>query len=235
MIFIQVNLEPVVQVNDSTRLNASRSYLTPDEAEVTLLEIEPDTGLGFITVPFSDASEALESFYLDWVYETDGEKIISFRVTTDGAPKTVTKTISIVTEENDNLFTTDQDILTKEVDLEKFLRPGRKSFLDYHREARQFIMDELNEQGYTNANGERVTPADLHDKREVRQWSKYLVLHFIFDSIEGDVDDIYATKSTGFMEEAQRRKDRAFLSFDFNQDGEVDTRTDLKTGLLVRR
>ena len=49
-IFPHIELEDIVQVNDRTRLSAIKSFVSKDEAAVTLVEIEPESGSGFIDV-----------------------------------------------------------------------------------------------------------------------------------------------------------------------------------------
>lgn len=87
MIFPVLKLEDVVQVNDQTRLDATKSYKTPDEAAITLVEIEPELEAGFIDVTSSK--------YLDYQYSSDGDKDVTVRITTDGVPTQLTKVLSI--------------------------------------------------------------------------------------------------------------------------------------------
>jgi len=42
MIFGVLELEKVIQIDDRTRLDASKSYTTPDEGDITLIEIQPE-------------------------------------------------------------------------------------------------------------------------------------------------------------------------------------------------
>ena len=49
-IFPNAELEEVVQVDDKTRLDARKSFVSKDEADVTLIEVEPEAGSGFIDV-----------------------------------------------------------------------------------------------------------------------------------------------------------------------------------------
>ena len=89
-IFGVLDFDPVVQVNDKIRLKAIRSFVSKDEAAITLVEIEPVAGNGFIDVTDADPNE----LFLDWSYATDGTAVVSLRITTDGAPVTVTKNLS---------------------------------------------------------------------------------------------------------------------------------------------
>ena len=50
MIFPVLELEKTVQLNDKTRLDGRKSYTTPEEAAISLVEIQPEAGQPFFTV-----------------------------------------------------------------------------------------------------------------------------------------------------------------------------------------
>ena len=106
MIFPNLILENIVQENDKTRLDATKSFISKDEAAVTLVEIEPYTGAGYIDVTGTSSKD----WYLDWSYPTDGNKTVTVRITTDGGPVSSSKTIWIIDSVDDNLFSYDQDL-----------------------------------------------------------------------------------------------------------------------------
>jgi hypothetical protein len=227
MIFIQCKLEDLIQVGDKTRLDASDSFKSPDEAAIALIEIEPEASAGFIDVTSTK--------YLDWQYESDGEKVVTVRVTTDGLPQDKTFIITSISEADDRLFSNDKDISKLEVDVFRFLRPGRASFLDMHRESQTIIIDDLNQRGITDREGNRLTKDDLFDVKEVREWSKYQTLSLIYKSVQSEVDDVYASKALMYEEMAKTQQTRAYIRLDFNQDGTVDNKLNLITGDLTRR
>jgi hypothetical protein len=227
MIFIQSQLEEKVQVDDKTRIDATKTFISPDEAAITLFEIEPEASAGFVDVT-SDK-------YLDWSYSTAGDKTATIRVTTDGSPVTKEVTISVLSASDDKLFSNDKDIISHEVDIYRFLRPGRSTFLDFHRIAQKMILDDLDQRGLTDNQGNRLVKADIYDIEEVKEWSKYLALALIFKSVQSDVDDVYSIKSKGYMDMADRQKTRATLRLDLNADGNVDTRPDFMSSRMVRR
>jgi hypothetical protein len=76
-IFGVLESDPIVQVSDKIRLKADRSFVSKDEAAITLVEIEPVAGNGFIDVTGSSSSD----WYLDWSYSTDGTAVTSLRIT----------------------------------------------------------------------------------------------------------------------------------------------------------
>jgi hypothetical protein len=227
MIFIPITNEEKVQVDDKTRIDATSTYTTPDEADITLVEIEPEAGAGFIDVTSSSK--------LDWSYVTEGEKTISVRVTTDGLPTVKTSTILVISVTEDKLFSNDKQIISLEVDLYRFLRPGRATFLDFHRLAQKKIMDDLDQRGLVNRVGAKLTKEDIYDVEEISDWSKYLALSLIFKSVQSEVDDVYAEKSREARQEADRQSTRASIRLDLNRDQVADSRPDLNSGRLVRR
>ena len=216
-----------MQVNDMTRLDVTKTFISPDEAEITLIEIEPEAAFGFIDVTTDK--------YLDWVYETAGDKVVSVRVTTDGAPVTKTASLTALSVADDKLFSNDQDIVSHEADIFRFLREGRSSFLDFHRVAQKMIIDDLDQKGLTDLRGNKLTKEDIFDVEEISEWSKYLTLYLIFKSVQSEIDDVYDQKSAMYMDMAKRNKSRATIRLDLDQDGNVDSMPDLVSGILVRR
>ena len=227
MIFPILKCENIVQVNDKTRLDATKSFQSPYEAAVTLFEIEPESGAGFFAVGTSK--------YLDWAYSSAGEKTATVRITTDGSPVTSTQTLTIISEADDKLFSNDQDLITMEDDILRLLRPGRASFLDKHRMAQFKIIDALDQMGLTDGFGNKLTKLDLFDATEVNEWSKYLTLNLIFASATSEANDVYMTKAAEYLKMAQLASKRAGIRFDTDQDGSEDMRPDLYSARLVRR
>src|SRR6056297_1134930 len=227
MIFIRANTEEKVQVDDKTRIDAEQTFLSPDEAAITLVEIEPESSAGFIDVTTSKQ--------LDWSYATAGEKTATVRVTTDGVPTTKEYTINVVSEADDKLFSNDKDIISHEVDIYRFLRPGRGSFLDMHRVAQKMILDDLDQRGLTDNQGNKLVAADIFDLEEICEWSKYLTLYLIFTSVQSEVDDVYAIKAKSYLDMAGRQSTRASIRLDLDQDGAQDARPNLVSGIMVRR
>ena len=226
MIFIPIETEKVVQVDDKTRIDATAIYITPDEAAITLVEIEPEDSSGFITVTDNK---------LDWSYATEGEKVVSVRVTTDSTPVTKTALITVLSAEDDKLFSNDKQIISHEVDIYRFLRPGKATFLDFHRLAQKKILDDLDQRGLTDSSGNKLTKSDIFDVEEVSEWSKYIALSLIFKSVQSEIDDVYAEKSKEARVEAEKQATRASIRLDLNDDGTVDSTPDLWSGRLVRR
>lgn len=227
MIFPVISTESKVQVDDMTRIDATRSFISAGEAAISLVEIEPEAASGFINVT-SDK-------YLDWAYSSEGTKTVSIRITTDGSPVTKTATLVVVTSAADLLFSNDQDIVTHEPEIFRFLRPGRASFLDFHRKAQERILDNLKQRNILNWDGTKIEASNIFDRDEVKQWSKYLTISMIYESVQNEVEDLFAIKARDYMNLASKASDRATIALDKNIDGAVDSSPDLKVSRLVRR
>ena len=216
-IFGVLDFDPVVQVNDKIRLKAIRSFVSKDEAAITLVEIEPVAGNGFIDVTDADPNE----LFLDWSYATDGTAVVSLRITTDGAPVTVTKNLTVVTEADDMLFSTDSDLLKYETEIMDLLPDGYSSFNHQHRKSQQTILDWLTEEGYRASGNTKITKDLILDNDEVRKWSEALTLKFVYNDNSNSVDDKFKEKSNDYNSVAIDARTRSTFYFDKNKDGEI--------------
>lgn len=229
MIFPILELEDVVQINDKTRLDGRKVFITPDEAAISLIEIEPEATAGYIDVT--------NESYLDWQYSTSGTKTVTIRVTTDGVPTSFSKDIESVLPAEDKLFSVDTDITSHEPDVLNYVREGRSSFLDIHRKAQIRIVSWLNEQRIWDIDGNALTKDAIINVEEVSQWSKYLALQLIFEGLSNATDDIFHEKAMRYRELAFTAKNRGAIRLDTNKDGEQDVNEteDLRSIRLVRR
>lgn len=233
-IFPKLITDAVVQVDDGIRLDASQTFVSKDEAAVTLIEIEPESGAGFINV--TDARQS--NWFLDWQYSGTSRTVdITVRVTTDGLPVVQSFEMEVVTEADDYLFSTDQDLKTKEEDIYKWLPDGRTSFKYKHRQVQTMIIEDFNERGVTDYSGNKLTKAAFLDIEEVRQWSLNMVLGLIFKDNSNVVGDIYSEKAGFYMSEAMTHKHRAYFRLDLNGDDTIENgeRSPFRTVSLVRR
>lgn len=214
MIFPVLELESVVQVNDRTRLDAGKTYISPDEAAITLVEIQPAASEAFIDVT--------SNRYLDWQYSTDGTAAVVVRVTTDGSPTTFTKDLSVLSVADDKLFSADSELLPYEPNILDYVREGRNSFLDIHRASQDRILKWLDENRYWNKQGEPLTKEDIINLDEVNDWSKFMTLRYIFEGLSNATDDIFHQKSLRYKDLELQARDRARFRVDINGDGDVD-------------
>jgi hypothetical protein len=217
-IFPVLECEDVVQVSDKTRLGGTKSFLSKDNAAITLVEIEPEAGAGYVTV----TGTSYKDWFLDWSYAGVSRVVtVSLRITA-GTTTTVTKTIQIYTAADDYLFSNDNDIKALEPDIMSWVPVGRASYLNVHREAQKKILDWLDESGTTDVEGAKLTKAAVVDISEVRSWSRYLTLSLIYMGISNAVDDIFSDKANKYSGMAKKASDRAILRLDLDGDGSIE-------------
>ncbi len=216
-IFGKLILEPTVQEDDKTRLNATKSFVSKDEADITLVEIEPEASAGFIDVTGTSSND----WFLDWEYSTDGDKTVSLRLTTDGGPVVFTEDIEVVTEADDKLFSNDDDLKRHEPSVLNWIISGRNTFKDMHRRAQTLILDFFRIQGYRNQDGTNVSKDEILDILEVKEWSTYMVLKLVFEGRSNDPEDIFREKSRTYNSEMIAARESVFKVYDFNKDGDL--------------
>lgn len=240
MIFPYIEAESIVQFLDKTRLNCVKSYASKDETKITLVEIEPEAGNGFIVLGDYSVPTAVpkpQDWFLDWQYLTAGTKVVTLRITTDGAPVTSTYSITCLTEVADLLWSSDHDLRAHEPDILKWVEVGRNSFKNIHRKAQTHILEWLDAQRIWRNDGTRLQKEDLKITSDVKELSTYLVLYFIFMGLQNQPDDVFAVKAKFYETKAEQTKQRGRIQADMNQDNEIDESesNDLKTFRMVRR
>jgi hypothetical protein len=237
-IFPNIILEDVVQVNDKTRLDFTKSFISKNEAAISLIEAKADTGESFTTLGAPGVSK---DWYLDWQYDTAGTKTVSCRITTGtggGAVVTTsTATLNCVTAATENLFSSDAELVALEYEIMKWVQPGRNSFLNFHRKAQKLILAWLDESGRWDADGAKLTAAAFTNLEEIRYWSAALTLHLIFSSISNDPNDVFSLKAKTYESMALGHRSRLVLRLDVDGDGTTDVNEGFKISSLdlVRR
>lgn len=221
MIFPNLEVEPIVQISDRTRLNATKTFASKDGPLITSVEIEPEAGAGFLAVTGS----SFKDWLTDWEYETAGTKVVTVRINNIPGPTFVTKTASILVVDaaTDMLFATDQDLTMEEPDILKSVRAGRNSYKDVHREAQTQIVDILNRKGYRNSEGAKITKAMLIDKSEVREMAKYRALQIIFSGLSNQIGDLFQQKADLYESKFSLVSQRQILGLDLNADGMIES------------
>lgn len=230
-VFGVIKTEDLVQVADKTRISCIDTYKTPGEEAYSKVEIEPEAGAGFFDVTgLLTALEFEKGWYLDWQYSTDGDKVITLKVTTtDGAPvpvlteHTFTKTLAVIDEADDKLFSTDEMLTSVVSDILRWVPEGRNSFKREHREAQKRILAWLDENGFKDTSGNKLTKDSIVDVSEVREWSKYLTLMIIYDGISNAIDDVFQQQARRFESLSVTARNRKYLRVDYTGDGTVST------------
>lgn len=219
MIFPNLELEAIVQVDDRTRLSAVKTYADKSGPSIVKVEIEPHTGLGFINVTNVKPDE----WYTDYQYDSAGAKVVTLKINGDTTPVTKTFGITVISSANDMLFSSDTDLISEEPDVLRYVRKGRNTFKDAHREAQKEILDQLNRQGFRTSTGLKLTATDLIDKSEVRTMSKYMALFMIYDGLSNVVGDIFELKANNYWSKYLVASDRKIIGIDLNGDDVITT------------
>lgn len=227
MIFGALEHEASVQVNDRTRLDASKTYTAKGAPAITKVEIQPYTGAAQINVTNVKSSE----WYTDYQYDSAGTKTITLTLNSDTTPLTFTRTIQVISVADDNLFSEDSDLIQEEPDITKYTRKGRNTFKDVHREAQKEILDLLDRKGYKTSAGLDISAADAKDKSEVRTMSKYLTLHLIYMGLSNVVQDIFSVKASQYWSKYLKASDRQIIGFDLDGDGSVSSGEGVNTSV----
>lgn len=226
MLFPKIKIENKVQVDDKTRIE---SFSFAEGENITLVEISPDNGTTFF--------DCTDNGYLDWQFDSEGTFPIIIRVTGDvTGPIQSQKTILVVTEAEDNLFSNDNMLIDHEDDILGYVRDGRDSFIDKHRTAQAMILNDLDKSGVWKDDNSRYTASDIVDIQEFAEWSKFLTLRLIFEAVSNAVGDVFEVKADRYMNMETSAKNRAYLRLDPDGDGNIDDTEiiNIRSGDLIR-
>ena len=239
MLFPKLTFETVLQQDDKTRLDASLSFATDDET-ITDVLIEPNTGDGFISV-FNGGKT--NKWYLDWAYEIDGLITPSVKIVTALGDKTkiYTSGIIVLTEIEDALLSSDNDLMPFEPDIMKYLPVGKNSYTYAHRKAQERILSFLDEQRIWKSDSSRYTKQDIIDldgefKEQFKQWSIFQTLVILFESFQSAGNDIFQEKKAEYEKLMLQARNRSSLRLDQDGNAVIDaTPYNIRTTMLVRR
>jgi hypothetical protein len=232
MIFPILEFEPIVQVDDKTRLDATKSFVTPDEQSIAVVQIRPSSADGFITVS--------NDKFLDWSYSASGLHEITLKVVTAAgasASAQIIRNVSVYSAEQDKLFSNDQDLRLHEPDILRWVVDGRASFKEVHRRAQVTILKWLDKEGYVDVYNKPFTKAAIIDIEEVKQWSTFITLRLIFEGISNAIDDVFADKAKRYKGMEVEWRKRAILRLDIDGDGKAEDGegVDPAYGFIARR
>jgi hypothetical protein len=174
-----------------------------------------------------------------------GLKKITLAVTTsDGADPTPVETTEtsifyqkVYTVFGDSLFSSDSDLQVHESNILNWVKEGRASFLDAHRRTQETVLNWIYNQGHTDINGERLTKYDILDLEDVRLWSVFETLRYLFISFQNSNDDVHKEKANEYEKEMLAARNQAMLKLDKNKNKKVDKQEKVNTwsGDLLRR
>lgn len=143
----------------------------------------------------------------------------------------------VYSKSGDRLFSSDQDLLANESDILKYVPAGRSSFINVHRKAQERIIEWLDQNGFTDINGYKLTKFSLYDISEVSAWSRYLALEMIFRDFGNAKDDVFKQKADYYEKLALSARQRAVIRIDANGDnkGDIQDSPDSWTGSMYRK
>lgn len=220
-----------VQVDEKFRIDATKTFLHPGDANISSITIQPEAS--------GDTYTVTSDKYLDYAYSTEGNKTITVTLNHTGQAGSVTKTatIEVVTAVSENLFSSDADIIAHEPDILNYLPEYKSDYRYAHRLAQEYLLSQLDARGITDNQGNRIVAADVKDTEECRNWSRYLALQFIMESLSNAIDDIFYEKSLRYKQLADKASNRAFLRLDYDGDGTLESteRGTVSVGRIVRR
>lgn len=219
-----------VFTGDKVRVDVSESFATPDETLATIShEISTDAGVSWYNIT--------QKKMIDWIFTSAGTKTFTFRFTTSAGSQLFTKDVTVLDLTAQKLFSNDNDLYKYEPEIDQYLPKKWSGWNLVHLEAQKYIMDWLDEKRIFNVNGAKYTVNDLMDKDQVRQFSLFKTLEFIFEGNVKVVGDLFSIKRDHYRQLANEKAARSQLSLDFNANGLNDDsqeRTDLHSVGVMR-
>lgn len=228
-IFGVIKTDDKVFTGDQLRIDVSGSFLAPGLSFGSIShEISVDEGVTWFNVSAKKSA--------DWIFSTAGEQIITLRLTTStAATETFTKTVTVLDLTAQNLFSLDSDLYIIEPEIDQYLPKRWSSWNLVHLKAQEYIIDWLDEKKTKKRDGTKYGVSDILDKQEVKQWSTYKVLEFIYEGNSNIVGDISSIKRDKYRTMSDEKASRSQLSLNYSGD-DTDTtqRTDLFSVQVVR-
>ena len=229
MIFGIIKTDDKVFTGDQLRIDVSASFLAPGSTFGTVShEVSVDEGATWFNV----SSKKLA----DWIFSTAGDKIITLRLTNStGDFETFTKTVKVLDLTAQKLFSLDSDLYIIEPEIDQYLPKRWSSWNLVHLKAQEYIIDWLDEKKIMKRDRTKYTVNDLLDLQEVKQWSTYKALEFIYEGNSNIVGDISSVKRDKYKSMSNEKASRSQLSLNFSGNSEDTTqKTDLFSVDVVR-
>jgi hypothetical protein len=234
MIIPILHIEKIVQVKDLTRFDASKSVLVKGSVgAITSVKIKMGA-----SGPEIDCFNSLQkNWFVDFAFNTAGDTEITLTVETATESESIVETVTVLTKEEDALFSSDSDLVGFENDIMKWLPQGRGTFLDLHRKAQRLIIEWIDRKGYRDDKNAKLTKLAFVDNTEVQMWATYMTLKLFFMGAQNATDDVFKRKAEYYAKLEIEARDRTSLTLDLNGDGVKDksTTTDIGSGRLFFR
>lgn len=231
MIFANPTFETIIQVDDLTRLSFDLHSPNNDLENIDQVFIKPDT----LAIEY-DAVSKRNNYYIDWAYNIEGVKTIELKVIMiDTTEHIFNGELTVLNKEEDNLFSSDQDLIQVESDILRYLPSGKSTFNYLHREAQKRIMAFLDEQRIWKIDGSRYLISDVSDIEEFKQWSRYLVLHILYRNLVVVPDDVFDDRAKYYADLMASARKRAAIRIGRDDDPKNKRVIDRFSSILIRR
>lgn len=229
-VFIVVVNDSVVQVGDKTRFDLSKSFCAKPlvtSAFIKKIEVKPEPTSAWIEIHDSTVPAeklAIKDWYFDWIYldktgATSDVQTFSVRFTDiNDVIYSASRELTLLTETQDALFSSDEDLIAHEPDILKWIPDGRSSWKYVHRRCQNRILSYLFEKGYKNTDGSPFTKSQIIQKYDVKEWSIFMALKIIFGSVINSKDDVFLQKAK-FYENLEGKANKTDIRVDLNSDG----------------
>jgi len=231
MIFLNCLNEALVQTDDKTRIDVSRSFVSG--LPITGITVKPLVSGSAISV----FNVKQERWYLDWAYGVAGDYLITVQAT-DGV-ETANKTfpIKIISASEDNLYSDDSTMFSIESELMRYIPAGKNSFKYAHREAQSRILNYLDRKRIWNIDGTPLTKNQINVDDAIVKWSLYETIYLIYTDLFISIGDKFAEKVAQYRDLRNNERDRASIRIDVNKNGtlEINENQDLKSFRMIRR
>lgn len=220
-----------VMTGDKIRIDCSESFLPPGVSFKSPIshEISMDNEVTWYNITAKKM--------VDWIFMTAADKTISLRLTdSTDAQEIFTKDIKILDLTLQKLFSNDSDLYALEPEIDAYLPKKWSSWNIVHLKSQEYIMDWLDEKRIFKSDGIKYVVDDLLDLQEVKQWSTYKTLEFIFEGNSNVVGDISSVKRDKYRELANEKSTKSQLALNVTGGATVEApeRIDLHTIRIFR-
>lgn len=233
-IFGIIKSDDKVFTGDKIRYDFSQSFVTPDTgfAATGSHQVSFDSGVTYIDISAKK--------YVDYIYTSAGTKIVTLKLTDSTAItpviQTFTKSIVCLDLTTAKLFSKDNDLYQFEPDIDAYLPKKYSSWNMIHKQAQEWIVDWLDEQGIYKSDESLYVAADIINSQQVKQLSIYKVLEIIFEGNSNIAGDIFSIKRDKYRALVVEKSNRSYLRLDYDGDGiqDVSERVNMVSGTLTR-
>lgn len=161
--------------------------------------------------------------------DTEGEFTVAVVINEgEAGERTYQETVIIVNPEDDELLTSNSELISIDSNIMSNLPCGRGDWRYLIRHATTDIILEMREMGWGNPCDckavtcatccdyiaeDNITFDNIADIKEVRMWANYYVLYLVHDNLWDSVDDVNFRKAEKYAEKAEEYKRRARIKF----------------------